>query len=116
MKNGLPIGPENPDKTIETENPEFEKFFQELQNIINVLTEMGFTVPEYCFSKKHIQEQWNNRFVFPIVREGLDGIRASISKRNGSIMVSFTNGFEDPQNPDRLKVTKKLREAGFDVR
>lgn len=101
--------PENQEKEIE-----FEKAFQQLQNIIALLAKIGFTIPEYCYSKEKIKEYWNNKFAFPIAKEGLDGIRASRS-RNGEFRIWFTNGFEDPKNPKRLEITAKLREQGFDV-
>ena len=49
---------------------------------------------------------------FPVVRDGVDGIRVSYSKRRG-LIVWFTNGFEDPEDPKRKEVTEKLKKAGL---
>ena len=116
MKNSPSLESEHQGEEKETLDPEFEKGFDDLQKVLKILSELGLNPPEYCFDKSIIKKQWDERYVFPIAREGADGIRANYRSRNKKIMISFTNGFEDPQDPKRLEVTAKLREAGFDVR
>lgn len=96
------------------EKIKFAEAFQQLQDILEVLEEMGFTIPDYCRSEEKIREQYKQGYTFPIAREGLDGIRAK-KWRDGGIRVSFTNGFDDPDDPQRLEITEKLRAKGFNV-
>ncbi|NQV00117.1 MAG: hypothetical protein HQ538_05215 [Parcubacteria group bacterium] len=102
---------------VEKNKMQFKEAFQELQNIIAILKEEGFEIPEYLDSEQSeqfVENQWNERLTFPIVRDGTDGMRAGC-QRNGRFRVSFTNVFEEPDNPKRIEITKKLREKGFDV-
>jgi len=96
------------------EKVSFEQAFQQLQGILDMLEKNGFTVPKYCYSPEKIKQNWQNKYAFPIAREGLDGIRAK-RMPDGNFRVFFTNGFEDPENSERVEITKKLKEKGFDV-
>jgi hypothetical protein len=42
----------------------------------------------------------------PLVRDGLDGIRASYDKRRDDLSVWFTNGFDNKNNETRIIVEK----------
>lgn len=96
------------------EKSSFEQAFRQLREILDILEENGFTVPEYCYSPKKIKQNWQEKNPFPIARDGLDGIRAKLMP-NGKFRVFFTNGFEDPEDPKRVEITKILKEKGFDV-
>lgn len=51
----------------------------------------------------------------PLVRDGLDGIRASYYKRKNILSVWFTNGFEDP-NDEKRKIIEKWISDNFIVK
>lgn len=106
------ILPPNPE--INENETKFQEAYQELQQIISILKENDFTIPEYCFSEDTIREYWDKKFPFPIVREGVDGIRVS-PRREGGFNIWFTNGFENPDNSERIKITKIFREQGYYV-
>ncbi|MEK7135991.1 MAG: hypothetical protein AAB821_00145 [Patescibacteria group bacterium] len=46
----------------------------------------------------------------PLVRDGGDGIRADYDKRTGQLKVWFTNGFEEPDNPQRQEIEVWLKD------
>ncbi|MFA7286118.1 MAG: hypothetical protein WC052_00405 [Patescibacteria group bacterium] len=92
------------------ETQEYAEYFRTLAIIKEVLSECGLNAREY--SDEIIIEQLKNRYTFPIAHDGLDGIRAS-RNREGGLTVSFTNGFEDPENKKRIEVTAALREKGI---
>ena len=96
------------------EKMKFEEAFAQLQNILEALKELGLTIPEYCYSEEKIKEEYESGHTFPSAREGLDGIRAK-RWRDGNFRISFTNGFEDPDNPERIEITEQLRARGFNV-
>ncbi|HEY4497863.1 MAG TPA: hypothetical protein VJC20_03885 [Candidatus Paceibacterota bacterium] len=97
-------------------NPEFaaeQKMhddFERLQNITKVLEEMGFQVIEH--PTPDILENPTSEAGFPIVRDGLDGIRASYTKDRG-LVIWFANSFEDRDNPRRKEVVERLNEEGL---
>lgn len=95
----------------ESEPPKIQEDFVRLQNIVEILREMGFRVVNELINIDTLQSP-SSEMGFPIVRDGLDGIRVSYSKRRG-LRVWFTNGFENPENPRRQEVEKRLREAGL---
>lgn len=95
---------------------EFEQKFQQdlrrLQGIANVLREMGFRVIDDFITLESLRSRTADAG-FPIVRDGADGIRVSYSERDYGVKVWFTNGFEDPQNPKRQEVVRRLQEEGL---
>lgn len=96
----------------------FEKAFSELQEIASILSNMGLDVREYIYDENPItgiKRDWEGNIPFPLVSDGLDGIRASSDKKSGHFRIWFTNGFEYRDNPKRIEITKNLKEAGFDV-
>ena len=106
------------------QEPTFEQAFQKLKEIVEVLKNLGLRVPEHVLDENLIRETWEEKsyHLFPIASNGSDGIRARRLKRRDltefkgtGFMIAFTNGFEDPKNPMRVEVTKKLREKGFKV-
>ena len=78
-----------------------------LQRAANILREMGLEVIDRFITEDRLV----SGLPFPIVRDGVDGIRAEYSKRRG-LKIWFTNGFEDPNNPKRREIEKRLNEAG----
>lgn len=90
----------------------YEKDYRQLQEILEIIKEAGLTPTQYPIET--IQSQWDMGNTIPIANEGAQGVRITRWKRGG-LTVSFTNGFEDPKNPKRTEVTKKLRERGFDA-
>ena len=99
--------PHNPGMTPEAQ---VQKDFERLQNITKVLEEMGFQVIEH--PTPDILENPTSEAGFPIVRDGLDGIRASYTKDRG-LVIWFANSFEDRDNPRRKEVVERLNEEGL---
>jgi hypothetical protein len=93
----------------------FSKAFEDLQKIAAILTEMGLRVRNYISDPNIIKEDWKRGTTVPVAADGCDGIRASRNEENNGFVISFTNGFEDYNNPQRQEVTTRLKEAGFDV-
>ena len=94
------------------EKRDFHEEFHQLQVIKNVLSGHGLNICEY--SDDIVQEQFKERYTFPIANDGAQGVRVT-RERKGGLVVSFTNGFEDPKNKKRVEVTTALREKGIDV-
>lgn len=81
----------------------------QLQRTADILHELGLEVID-----RFIEEKFAKETAFPIVKDGLNGIRASYSKLKG-LKIWFTNGFEDQNNPKRQEITRRLKEAGLPV-
>ncbi len=100
------------------EKPQFKlaekyvKDYQQLQEILEIIKELGLTPTQY--SIEIIQNQWDMGNTIPIANEGAQGVRITRWRRGG-LTVSFTNDFEDSKDPRRVEITMKLREKGFDV-
>ncbi len=104
----------------------FTKALEDLKRIVGIVKKCGIKrVCEYCdWSDQEIsaesdaafREEWESKFSsgMPIVRDGMDGIRISRSD-DDRLLVGFTNGFENPENPIRKKITEALTSEGFDV-
>jgi len=90
----------------------YVKNYKQLQEILIILKELGLTPIDY--QSEVIQSQWDIGNTFPIANEGAQGIRINRS-RKGELTVSFTNGFENPNDPKRVEIAGKLREKGFDA-
>lgn len=88
-----------------------EEDFQRLKSIAEILKEIGLRVVDDLITVDMLQGP-GSEVGFPIVRDGLDGIRASYSQRGG-LRIWFTNGFENPGDPKRREVEKRLSEAGL---
>lgn len=86
--------------------------FRQLGIIKEVISACGLEVCNYPTAI--ISEQFKERSTFPIANDGAQGIRVT-PNRDGSLTVSFTNGFEDPKNEKRIEVTDALRKKGIDV-
>jgi hypothetical protein len=96
---------------IDRENNSEEKIqieFERLQKIVEVLRGMGFKVTDRLIRLDILRD---GEAGFPIVSDGLDGIRASYT--NNGLEIWFTNGFEHADNPRRQEVESKLREFGL---
>jgi len=96
----------------------FSKAFDELQKIAAILSEMGLNIREYVYDENPItgiKGDWERGTGIGLVSDGLDGIRATRNKDCNGFKIWFTNGFEDQDNPQRKEITKKLKEAGFEV-
>ena len=100
--------PHNPGMTPETQ---VQKDFEGLKKMIKVIGEMGFQVIERP-TTPDILEDPTSEAGFPLVHDGVDGIRASYTKDRG-LVIWFTNTFEDPQNSQRQEVVQRLREEGL---
>ena len=85
--------------------------FGRLRNIAEILREMGLKVIDQAIAFNRLRDPVAE-MGFPIVRDGVYGIRASYSKREG-LQIWFTNGFGDPENPKRREIEKRLKEAGL---
>ncbi len=86
--------------------------FERLLKIHAILKEMGFKIWEYASTFENFKEEWDKRTAFPLVWEGGNGIRVSPDRWKG-LVVWFTNSFEDPENPVRLKVKERLTVEGL---
>lgn len=86
--------------------------YRRLKKILEILRELGLTPKDY--PPQVIQAQWEAHSTIPIAEDGVQGIRIT-RLRKGGLKVSFTNGFEDPRDQERIRITEKLREEGFDV-
>jgi len=99
------------EKEPKIEQPEqfpVSEALDKLQRATDILREMGLEVIDRFITGDRLI----SGLPFPIVKDGLDGIRAEYSKRRG-LKIWFTNGFEDPNNPERRKIEKRLNEAGL---
>lgn len=65
------------------------------------LKELGLTPCDRFFNLETLQNP-TSEFGFPIVEDGLNGIRVSYKK--GNLTLWFTNNFEDENNETRKKV------------
>lgn len=82
--------------------------FEKLRIIANLLREMGLEVIDRFVTLESLKDPMSE-YGFPIVRNGIDGIRVSYFKNEG-LKVWFTNGFEDPNNNLRKEIESKLKE------
>ena len=80
----------------------------QLRRASDILREIGLNVLDRFIT----EDSLTSKMPFPIVRDGVDGIRAEYSKREG-LKIWFTNGIEDPNNPKRREIEKRLNEAGL---
>jgi len=48
------------------------------------------------------------------INEIIHGVRANRAP-DGPFRIFFTNGFENPKNPNRIRIAETLRAKGFDV-
>ncbi|MEK7066953.1 MAG: hypothetical protein AAB949_01090 [Patescibacteria group bacterium] len=93
------------------EESEFQENFNRLQKIAECLRELGLKVVDQNISEESLKSL-TAKLGFPIARDGLDGIRASYSKTNG-LKIWFTNGFENPSDPERQRIARELDERGL---
>lgn len=97
-------------KSNESEQKLLEAF-NRLQRIAGILGEMGFHVVNSVVTLDRLKDP-TSEMGFPIVRDGVDGIRASYTKRQG-LVIWFTNGFGDLDNPKRKEVEQRLEQEGL---
>lgn len=76
-----------------------------LQKAADIFRDMGLEVIDRNITEDNLA----TGLPIPIVKDGLDGVRATYSKRTG-LEIFFTNGFEDSNNPKRLEIEKRLKE------
>ena len=95
----------------ETEGQKLQQEFDRLQKIVELLKKMELQIIERSITIDRFQNP-TSEAGFPIIRDGLDGIRASYSKKSG-LKILFTNGFEDHDNPKRKEIERRLRESGL---
>lgn len=101
-----------PQQSKQESDPEqLQQDFERLTQIAQILKESGLHVLDRSISMERLKDP-TAEMGFPVVRDGVDGIRVSYSKRRG-LIVWFTNGFEDPEYPKRKEVTEKLKKAGL---
>ena len=98
---------------FESQNRTPEQFpiseaLDQLRYAADILREIGLEVIDRFITEDNLASEMS----FPIVRDGLDGIRAKYSKRRG-LKFWFTNGFEDPDDPKRQEIERRLEEAGL---
>jgi len=89
----------------------FKKDFERLQAIAHTLKEMGFDVQDRFISLDMLK---NPTAIagFPLVSDGANAIRVSYEKERG-LVIWFTNGLEDPDDPRRQEVVKRLQQEGL---
>ena len=95
-------------KNESSEQFSVSKAFNQLQRAADIMREMGLKVIDRFITKDRLV----NDMPFPIVRDGANGIRATYSKQIG-LKIWFTNGFENPNDPKRYEIEKRLKEAGL---
>lgn len=83
--------------------------FYQLQKTSEILKKIGLEVIDDLITEDELAKE----LPFPIVRDGLDGIRATYSKRRG-LKIWFTNGFEKPDDPKRIEIVKQLQKSGLE--
>jgi glutathionylspermidine synthase len=96
-------------KIEQSETISVSEALDKLRRATDILREMGLEVIDRFITDDKIASE----MPFPIVRDRVDGIRATFSKRRG-LKIWFTNGFEDPNDPERQKIEKRLKEAGLE--
>lgn len=82
--------------------------FNRLRQVADILRDMGMGVIDRLITEDNLA----SGLPFPIVKDGLDGMRAEYSRRRG-LKIWFTNGFEDANNPRRQEIEQRLKEAGL---
>lgn len=80
-----------------------------LSKTIQVLEGLGIRV-RGPFTPEAIVENGST----PLCSAGGDGIRACFDRWDG-LIISFTNGFDDSNDPERQKIANALRDAGIPV-
>lgn len=104
MESGSGVNPETEDQKVEEE-------FGQLQKIMSLLKDMGFQTTDYAISVETLRDPISAS-EFSLVMDEDNGIRASYTKRRG-LRIWYTNGFEDPKNPKRQEVERRLHESGL---
>ncbi len=84
---------------------------EKLQKTADVLRDLGFDVIDRFINIDTLSRP-TAEAGFPIVNDGMQGIRASYSQRRG-FKIWFTNGFENPDSPRRQEVEKRLQDEGL---
>ena len=85
--------------------------FERLQRIVEVLREMGLHPTDHLISEDILRNP-TSEAGFPLVSDGLNGIRASYKKDQG-LVIWFTNSFENPDDLRRQEVVKRLQQEGL---
>lgn len=91
---------------------EYRGDYEKLKEILVIIKEAGLTPTNYSIDA--IKQDWDESSPFPIAEEGANGIRLIRQPEEG-LIITFTNGFENPKNATRVNITQKLREKGFNV-
>lgn len=87
----------------------------ELKRAAEILRTMGFDVTDRLINEQILVQNTARNTAFPIVSDGGDGIRACYDKHSGELIISFTNSFEDWDNPKRVEVMDKIsKELGWE--
>ncbi len=93
-----------------------QEAFVSLQAVAQILRDMGFKVIDDFITLERLNDPVTREGgAFPIVRDGADGIRVVFGrdyvKGKGYVMnIVFTNGFEEPDNPQRMAVVEKIKD------
>ena len=93
-------------KNLEVEEKK-EEAWQKLLQAAEIIRGLGFDVTDRLLKKEYMEE-----FATPLVSDGCDGIRYSYDTGSG-LKISFTNGFEKWEDPNRLRVVEALSDAGL---
>lgn len=105
-------------RTIDHTDPPINKekgindALKKLHEVLDCLKRMDFEICDYPDSV--YEKSMEKNVVFPIVEDGLNGIRASYHDGRG-LVISFTNGFEHPDDPRRREVVENLKIDGVEV-
>ncbi len=82
--------------------------FEKLQKVANCLKELGYNVIDRFITKESMCDRMSE-FGFSLITDGACAVRASYSKRDG-LEIWYTNGFEDPDNPERKVIEEKIKD------
>jgi len=87
---------------------------EQLPKVLDFLRsqDMEIAVNDIERAKQYLLDMGNS---LPLVRDGLDGIRAGYNKRKDILSIWFTNGFQNPNNEKR-KIIEKWISDNFIVK
>ncbi|TAK04720.1 hypothetical protein EPO33_01860 [Patescibacteria group bacterium] len=86
--------------------------FDRLVAIVEFLRQEGFRVCDDLVTYEMMTSEIAQRHATPMVWDGSQGIRYKYDPYRG-LIISFTNGFEEPDDPRRVRIVKWAKEKGF---
>jgi hypothetical protein len=82
---------------------------EQLPKVVEYLQSLGLrsAIHDIEDAKQYLQTFGHS---LPLVRDGVDGIRADYDKRRDELKIWFTNGYEDPENEQRQEIKNWIKE------